>query len=155
MGALSAPVRVRLADDDDLEQLAALERRCFDRPWPAAMLHDELQLAGSRMFLAGAGTLAEGYAILRLLPGAGELLRIGVDPERRRHGLGAALLAAVAEEVRRAGAGELLLEARADNREALSFYRRSGLRETGRRRRYYEDGVDAILWTLDLHAAAG
>jgi [ribosomal protein S18]-alanine N-acetyltransferase len=147
-----ATAALKRATLDDLDRLAALERICFDRPWSPALLQEELDQPCSRIWIALEGSRATAYAIVRVLPGAGELLRIGVVPERRRHGLGGALLAAAASEVRRSGGDELQLEARADNREANALYRRHGFRESGRRGRYYEDGGDAILWTLDLVA---
>jgi ribosomal-protein-alanine N-acetyltransferase len=46
---------------------------------------------------------------------------------------------------RERGAVLVCLEVRVGNREAISLYRRLGFRETGCRKRYYQDGEDAVL----------
>ncbi|HEY6006742.1 MAG TPA: ribosomal-protein-alanine N-acetyltransferase, partial [Geobacteraceae bacterium] len=51
----------------------------------------------------------------------------------------------VIEPCRTGGAEFVSLEVRPSNQEAILLYTRLGFTETGRRKRYYQDGEDAIL----------
>ncbi|MCM0019618.1 MAG: GNAT family N-acetyltransferase, partial [Tagaea sp.] len=79
------------------------------------------------------------------------LLTLGVAPEYRRQGLGAALVRAVAAVVPRARS--LHLEVAADNAPALTLYRTLGFGQIGRRKDYYrrQDGhlADALTFAVD------
>lgn len=144
----------RPATREDLDLLEDLERRCFERPWSRALLLAELQLPGSYSWIFADPGHAAGYAIVRVGPETGELLRLGVVPEARRRGVARRLVSTAVEGVRRAGIEELLLEVRADNVPAIELYRGLGFAPFGRRRSYYEDRTDAVLWRLDLRRAA-
>ena len=52
-----------------------------------------------------------------------------------------------------AGIERIRLEARADNANALGFYRQQGFREAGRIARYYRGTVDALRLEKRLHLA--
>lgn len=47
---------------------------------------------------------------------------------------------------------KVLLECHHDNAAAQNLYKKMGFKETSRRARYYRDGGDAILMTLNLNA---
>jgi len=70
---------------------------------------------------------------------------IGVLPEYEGHGFGRAMLEQMHERAREQGAERILLEVRADNPRAQHLYERNGYRAIHVRRRYYEDGTDAII----------
>ncbi|WP_198376957.1 GNAT family N-acetyltransferase, partial [Roseomonas rubea] len=79
----------------------------------------------------------------------------GVRPGARRAGLGRALMRALAAEAARRGAAELFLEVSEANGSARALYTGLGAAETGRRRRYYPDGSDALVLRLDLTRPGG
>lgn len=67
-----------------------------------------------------------------LLPhGATELETLYVRPALQGRGLGHLLLAGVIERTRAEGAGGLVMTVNSENRRALSFYARQGLRDRG------------------------
>lgn len=139
---------MRLATRADLPALAALERACFPgAPWDEASLHAEL----SRGFiLLDPGHRA--YAIGMVILDECELLRIGVRPEARRHGLGQAALEAFHAECARRVVARVLLEVRADNAAARRLYEAAGYAAEGTRKSYYPphapggQRVDAVLY---------
>jgi ribosomal-protein-alanine N-acetyltransferase len=58
-------------------------------------------------------------------------------------------------EAERAGARGLVLEVRPSNRRAIRLYRYLGYDVVGRRPRYYADGEDALVMTLELSPRHG
>lgn len=132
---------VRRAEERDLEALVELERRAFAEPWSRRALAGQLaHPRGLTLVAAHAGEL-QGYAGFLDLGGEVELLRVAVDPARRRRGLGRRLVEA---GLARLGAAVCRLEVRAEDRGARAFYHRLGFAEDRRRRRYYADGGDAL-----------
>ena len=75
-----------------------------------------------------------------------ELLRIAVDPQSRRAGLGRRLLEQSEEELSALGITQLFLEVRESNLAARALYLRCGFFVSGRRKEYYRDGEAAVLY---------
>ena len=92
------------------------------------------------------GTLA-GFIHAVWSGGPYELLGICVHPDFRRRGIALAGMSQLLSWLCEKQVDELWLEVRADNHAAFNLYRETGAVETGRRPRYYPDGVDAILMT--------
>ena len=86
-----------------------------------------------------------GYAGGWIVDGDVQILKVGVDPALRRHGIARELLARVASDARDLGACTCSLEVRAGNEGAQAFYRALGFESLGRRPRYYSDGEDALI----------
>ena len=78
------------------------------------------------------------------------------DPESdlssRRKGLGRLCMTKLLDVLADQSVEELWLEVRNDNIAARQLYLSMGARESGRRRRYYPDGTDAILMTYSIGA---
>lgn len=136
---------------EDAVAIAALEERSFgEEAWSAA------QVAGSLLRPGGFGLLLpdQGYAIGWSFLGEAELLRIGADPACRGQGVGARLLGETEGLAAALGAERLFLEVKEGNTPAIRLYERGGWTACGRRRRYYSDGRDALLYELELQRAA-
>lgn len=115
------------------ERLVADELPRTDRTWWAAYVgkSDDLQLVG--------------YAGGWVVDGDVQILKVGVDPAWRRHGIARELLSRVASDARDLGARTCSLEVRAGNEGAQAFYRALGFESLGKRPRYYSDGEDALI----------
>ena len=147
--------RIRLARDCDLPALSDLERASFSAPWTPETWREELASSWAQV-LIWEDDLAEvlAYAAFRSVAGEAELLRIATTPRRRKEGLARQLLTQGLAELRRKGAVICHLEVRPDNLPAIRLYERLGFRLSGRRPAYYPDGVDALLYSAELLAAA-
>ena len=141
---------MRASDLDQVRQIAAASPE--GPQWPAdayaAYLPDQPQTAICRTaFVAEADGMVLGFAaatLLRLPDQDGEENRceldsVAVDPAARRRGIATALVRAMLDWAEKNGAFHFSLEVRASNSAAIALYRQLGLREEGRRLRYYAD----------------
>ena len=130
----------------DLDQVLAIELDSFPQPWSRQHFLDELSspYAFPLSALAGAGRVA-GYICPMFLLDEGHILDVAVAREFRGQGVGRLLVERVLGECRERGGAFVSLEVRPSNLEAIALYERLGFVTTGRRRRYYADGEDAIL----------
>lgn len=137
--------RVRRARLSDIPELLALE---------AYFPTDRLSRANLRHLLARGHADVLVYEQARRVLGdvvllyrrgsrAARLYSLVTHPAHRGHGIGSRLLAAGERAARRRGCDRIHLEVRPGNRPALRLYRTLGYTVTGRRARFYEDGVDA------------
>src|SRR6185369_13367228 len=86
-----------------------------------------------------------GYICLMLLLDEGHIMNVAVDPDLRGCGVGRMLVQKVLDDCRQAGASFVSLEVRESNPSAISLYRKMAFVEVGKRRRYYENGEDALM----------
>lgn len=142
---------VRPARPEDLDRIVCLEEASFTDPWPRELLAYELTHPGSLVLVASpAEDPASGYAVFRHALDEAELLRLGVAPEERRRGIARALVEDGLERLRAERVEICFLEVRANNEGAIALYEAIGFHRAGRRRRYYRDGTDALIYGLDL-----
>lgn len=136
----------------DIPAVHELEERLFPvDAWPMQMFVDELSQPETRRYLiAEAPDGIIGYAGLMCIEPIADVQTIAVVPEYEGRGIGSALLRELVSEGRRRGAADLLLEVRADNPRAQQLYRRFGFEQIHVRRKYYRDGVDALIMRLEL-----
>ncbi|AMY10310.1 ribosomal-protein-alanine N-acetyltransferase [Luteitalea pratensis] len=141
-----APVMIREAGAEACPAVATLESACFDVPWSITAVRSLLDDGLTRVWEARTSQATVGAAILRIVAGEGELLRIAVHPDLRRQGIGRVLLRAVLSAVADACPLGVYLEVRASNIAARHLYAREGFAENGRRKGYYDaPPEDAIL----------
>jgi ribosomal-protein-alanine N-acetyltransferase len=154
--------RLRRAAVADAGAVAVLDAACFSDAWSASEIVAALGSGRAVCFIGepsrrGASPGAESvvpdaldsvvaFALFLVVAGEAELLRIAVAPAWRRRGMGELLLAGSLAELRKAGFAVCHLEVRAGNAAAIRLYSRLGFVPAGRRRGYYSDGEDALLY---------
>ncbi|MEC4184372.1 tRNA (adenosine(37)-N6)-threonylcarbamoyltransferase complex transferase subunit TsaD [Adlercreutzia sp. R21] len=149
-------------DARHVDAVAALESQVMGSDaWSAALVGDELgradrvwwaaYAADPKMPLTADAPLV-GYAGGWVVDGDVQILKVGVDPAWRRHGIARALLARVADDARNLGASTSSLEVRATNEGAQALYEALGYEALGVRPRYYSDGEDAVIMRGPLPA---
>ena len=150
-------VCVRNAERGDLDALAALEHRVFatDR-LSRRSLQRFLRAPSAEVLVAQDHTGLAGNAIVLFRPRSviARLYSIAVVPAMSGRGVGTMLLAAAEAAALARGCRAIRLEVHITNHAAIARYRKSGYREFGRLRKYYEDGGDALRFEkrLDLPA---
>jgi ribosomal-protein-alanine N-acetyltransferase len=70
---------------------------------------------------------------------------IVVDKEQRRAGIGSSLLKKVFEEAQTDGVKRVMLEVRESNLPAINLYRKFGFKDLSTRKKYYQDGENALV----------
>jgi ribosomal-protein-alanine acetyltransferase len=150
----SQDVTLRPGRIADLDALVALERRFFtsDHQISPRSFRRFLVSPKSTLIVAGVDGSVAGCVLVNYRKGSGlaRLYTIAVDPNFRRRGIARRLLAAAEQDAKRRGCSVMRLEVREDDAGAIALYESSGYRGFGRRRRYYEGRIDALLFDKPL-----
>jgi ribosomal-protein-alanine N-acetyltransferase len=143
-------VRLERAGVDALDELAAVEARAAQRPWPREVFAEELERSFSHvMVLRDERILA--FIVYWIVGDELQVLNLATDPNARRQGHAARLVEHAVAAARRGGCARLLLEVRRSNAPALRLYRKYGFRPIGVRAEYYSaEREDAIVMRLTL-----
>lgn len=141
---------LRLARASDLPRLADIERACFGRADAEDILAAELSRAWSRVWVDDRGIELAGFVNLWRVADEVEVLFVATAPLWRRQGVARRLLSRVLDESRAEGATRALLEVRRSNLAAVALYEALRFEVVGERRRYYDDGEDALLMAVTL-----
>ncbi len=133
---------------EDFDVLWQLDQRCFEEgiSYSQAELRHYLKRSSSFTLIAEEGSRAVGFLIVDWdRRGFGHIITIDVDPEFRRHGIGATLMRAAEEKLRERGCGAVVLETAVNNMAALAFYKAHGYSVLKTIPRYYLNSIDAFL----------
>lgn len=154
---------IRWLELDDMPECAVLEALCFPSCWSAEQFCETWK----ETWFAGYGLFENdrllAYISLSVLAGELEVLNIAVHPDSRGRGLSRSLMAFALSDslnnghlLRRGleastpvGWESAVLEVRVGNVPARALYSGLGFIEAGIRKRYYSDGEDALIMTLD------
>lgn len=149
----------RLSDEGDLDEVAALEARCFTNPWTRDMLARELaQSDVACVFLLRLpDRRLAGFCSCWIVADELHVNTLVIDMPYRQRRLGIRLMQWVMEEAARRGATRATLEMRESNEAARRLYTSLGFGIVARRSRYYsqpeEDAL--ILWRENLTNPTG
>lgn len=129
----------------DLSDVLVIEHLSFPSPWSRASFVHELRSPHSRLTAAEKQGRVVGYLCCWQVADEVHILDIAVHPEQRRQGIGEQLLRRALTEGREQGAQSANLEVRRSNKSAIALYETFGFRTVAIRRRYYDNGEDALL----------
>lgn len=119
--------------------------------WPFEEIELSLRIPGTFLLYRSTDAAWSGLSLGRVSGDRAELYFIFVIPDSRGQRVGRALMQDFLEYARiQLGVTEVFLEVRPSNRAACQLYLSSGFSETGRRKRYYKDGEDALVYTCKL-----
>jgi [ribosomal protein S18]-alanine N-acetyltransferase len=126
--------------------LAAIHAIAFPQdPWPEASFETLLSQPGVAGFIDPRG----GMVLVRSVVDEAEILTIGAAVKRQ--GIGRALMDAAILHLKARNVVNLYLEVAASNIAARGLYAALGFQQTGRRRKYYSNGDDALIFSLRIH----
>lgn len=150
-----APVSLRRMVESDLEEVLALQSRCFTNPWSPDLVRRELTHDWSTVLVAEEevreGRRLVGFLIYWVVHDEVHILNIATDPRVRRRGIARTLLERSLKTGRERNCRLATLEVRRSNHAAIELYRAFGFRSVGVRPNYYVDErEDAIVMLCDL-----
>lgn len=124
--------------------MAAVHAIAFpDDPWSESSFSRLLGQPG----VAGLIDERGGIVMLRCIADEAEILTLGVASPRL--GIGLALMQAAIAQAKSQGAATLHLEVAESNTAACALYKQLGFKQTGRRQKYYDNGGDALVLSLN------
>lgn len=145
----------RLASDEDLDGVLAIEDASFNNPTTRSWYEEELKRPEVCFIyvLRTPECPVAAFCAFWLIVDQAHINNLAVRPELRGRGLGKELLAAVIAEAAKRGAVELTLEVRESNIPALQLYQRAGFTHEAVRKNYYTKPVeDALILRFMLHS---
>jgi [ribosomal protein S18]-alanine N-acetyltransferase len=139
---------IRLASAQDAAMIAEMSRDYIEHglgwSWTAVRVLAATRDRATNIAVVGEpGTIA-AFGIMQYGDDTAHLALLAVRPAQQQRGLGASLICWLEKPALVAGIERVRLEARADNPNALGFYRKQGYREVGRVPGYYRGTVDAV-----------
>ena len=138
---------IRLATAQDAALIAEMSRDYIEHglgwSWTAARVLAGIRDRATNIAVIGSETIA-GFGIMQYGDDTAHLALLAVRPNQQQRGLGGLLMAWLEKPALVAGIERVRLEARADNPNAIGFYRKQGYREVGRVSGYYRGTVDAV-----------
>ncbi len=137
---------VREMTIDDLEQVMRIEELLFRPPWTREGFFSFLMQNNTLFLVAEEKGKILGYCGLQMAADEGDILNIGVAPERQNEGIGGFLMDSLLLLADQFGIGQIYLEVRKSNTKAIRLYTRKKFEQIGLRKDYYTEPVeDAIL----------
>ena len=132
-------MRIERLTAQHIDQIAALEKRCFSDPWSREMLMPELTNPLSLWLVALDQEQVIGYVGSQSVLDAADMMNIAVAPEYRRQGIGIRLIQDLIQQLRAVNVRSLALEVRVSNTAAIALYEKMGFVSVGRRPGYYRN----------------
>ncbi|MBQ3022262.1 MAG: ribosomal protein S18-alanine N-acetyltransferase [Clostridia bacterium] len=132
------------ATEDDISAISKMEQEYFTDSWSENSIRTQLQ--NKRIVVLKSLGEVIGYTIFMTAADEGEILRIAINKNIRKGGLGKKLLISAIDKMKNEGANEIFLEVRESNSSAIALYESVGFEEIGIRKKYYDGKEDAILY---------
>jgi ribosomal-protein-alanine N-acetyltransferase len=142
-------IQIRRAAAADLDSVMLIEKD-GGGDWKKEFFMNELRNPFALFFVALAGGVTAGFAVVWAAADELQLNNIGVSKAMRRRGIGSALLKFIKEYPYKEKPSRIFLEVREKNSTAISFYESHGFRASGTRPNYYGDD-NAILMEKTLN----
>ncbi|MBS5695282.1 ribosomal protein S18-alanine N-acetyltransferase [[Clostridium] scindens] len=144
-------LEIRIAKEQEIEEIARLEQEIFPDPWSLKALRDTWNQKQAQILGAWLDGQMAGYVIVYFAADESEIARIAVDEKFRRQGVAGALLDGMERVLAGKGIVRLMLDVRKSNAAALRFYLSRGFKEDGVRKNFYTNPIeDAILMSRGL-----
>ena len=145
-----ADALVRRMTEEDLEDVARIEKETFPSPWSYQAFESELKNIAARYLVVELENRVIGYAGAWIILDESHVTNIAVDEAYRGKGIGRKLTEGLMQYLSNLGAAYATLEVRVSNERAQNLYKSLGFVTVGKRKKYYEDNQeDAYLMVCD------
>lgn len=144
---------IRPARRDDVEDVAAIEKRAFSDPWSANSFRALFGNPIVHFAIAEDAITGKvlGYVVAWFVLDEAEIANLAVSDDARRSGVGARLLDHALAAAKQRPARLVFLEVRESNAAARALYSSRGFAVAGRRAKYYRKPIeDALVLRCEL-----
>lgn len=129
---------IRRMQEEDLEQVAAIERETFSLPWSLQSFRDACEKEYNIYLVAQDEGEVLGYVGMWTVMGEGEITNVAVKKTARRQGVATRLMEEIICAGRKLGTDIFFLEVREGNEAARKLYEKQGFSRIGIRKNFYE-----------------
>lgn len=149
-------LRIRDAIAEEIPELLALDRLCFNGIWTEGGYKREIASDKSTLLTLSIGDEANreiiGVGCYWSIVDESHITLLGIRPDYHRRGLGSLLLYTLLQDAVERKLDRATLEVVTSNDVAMSLYKKFGFKIAGTRKNYYpKTGADAhILWLEGL-----
>ncbi|WOO38824.1 ribosomal protein S18-alanine N-acetyltransferase [Anaerocolumna sp. AGMB13020] len=139
---------IRHMQEEDMDQVYAIECNSFSRPWSRDSFLQSLRNPSNLYLVVEEEGRILGYCGLWGIVGEGEITNVAVDSEYRHRGVGEAMLRELLRQAGETGIETFTLEVRISNISAIHLYHKLGFQDTAIRKNYYDAPVEdaLIMW---------
>ena len=131
--------------EDDIAEIAEIEKECFSTPWSEDALRSELSNDGAVFLKAVTDGEISGYIGMHTVLDECYIANIAVKNKFRRRGIGETILYSAEKEALSKGCSFISLEVRVSNTPAISLYEKRGYISQGQRKNFYSNPTENAL----------
>ena len=136
---------IRRIDENDIEAVASLEAEIFPDPWSSKSIKETYEQNHALVLGAYKEDSLIGYVIFYYILDEGEIARIAVSPSCRRQGVAEQIFLGLCDFCKEKDIKRILLDVRVSNEAAIAFYKKSGFKEDGIRKNFYDNPKEHAL----------
>lgn len=141
---------IRFANETDAEELARISAKSLHPAWSKEDFLSAFENKQSKVFVSTERNIT-GYGVFYYASDEGEIPSIAVEENYRRKGYGEDILEGMISFAIVEGVTRIFLEVRESNFAAISFYKKNGFVEVGRRPKFYDHPTeDGLILEMNL-----
>ena len=125
----------------DEKGIAALEKECFSSPWSENAILESYN-ADTVFYVFEENKNILGYAGIQVALDEGYVTNIAVTKQARGRGIGKALVDSLISFGKNKNLAFISLEVRESNIPAISLYTKSGFKDMGKRKNFYQNPTE-------------
>lgn len=133
--------------DENILKMLSKELDKYDKFWNVNILKEEVNNSNSEYYVITKDDEIHAFGGLWFNIDEAHIMNIAVRDDTRRKGLGAQLLLFLIELAKKKNKKCITLEVREDNKPAIKLYEKMNFEVVGKRKRYYNNNIDAIIMT--------
>ncbi len=133
----------------DLDNIVQLQSQCFPDGWNKRMLEDGLLSGNMQGLVAVKDDILLGFITYSVNSDFAEIMDILVRPTHRKTGVATTLFNNFLTLIKGA-TKKVSLEVRQSNEQAINFYDKMGFKEVFVRKKYYQDGENALIMEKEI-----
>ena len=134
--------------ESDLNEILPILSTEFDEFWSEGVIKSEFKNPNSKYVIAKEDGEIVGFGGIWITPVDVHITDIVTKKKKRNNGIGSKILEKLITISKTTGRESLTLEVNEKNEVAKHLYEKSGFKELGRRKRYYNNTEDALIMTL-------